>query len=231
MSYILFLVPVVTSLSEITLPQLLPFAIPAAIVAPFITYALAKRSDTAKRKLEYRTFIDVSELEDTDSLANQHKKPGTKVIVPDNMPPIGPYRTKPDSLVGYASIPIEKYKYLKIKSFGKSIVTSGSLSIEAIDLYTGKLINYNIMLPILNVDEEIFITLYECTGDGNKFLVSAIEIKYRTQAGEEMIYRRNSDFTKSQDIYYTDFHRVKKRFSDSEILEKNEGTSSNWRYI
>lgn len=226
------LLPSITSISEITLPELLPFAIPAAIVAPFITYALAKRGDAEKREIEYRTFIDVSEIEDDSSLTSHPRKPGTKVIMPENMPPLGEMEEEPQShSLGYMNYPVQMFKFLKITPFGKSIITSGNISIKMIDLKTGNLVEYSITLPILDINEEIFITLFESTGRGNKFFLYDIEMNYRTQVGEEMIYKRNSELTKSQDTSYVDFHKVKKRFGNEEILGRNEGTNSKWRHL
>ncbi|CAI8951346.1 PHB domain-containing protein [Priestia megaterium] len=221
-------------MDKLTVVELLWKLLPAALVAPFITFGLGRLGSNTDRKLGYRTFIDIDEVRCQYKLENMpNLKSGTKLITTEAFKKV---EKKIESMIEEENYDVSegRFNYLKVKSYGKSIVTSGTISIKMVKEDKTDSWNLDIALPILEPNEEIFIPLDRLEDIGIVSYIENIEIKYRTQSGERMRYksvRKRNNPNNPKETSITNSYDVKKLNLYYWAIDKNKGRNSSWIFL
>jgi hypothetical protein len=205
--------------------------LPAALLVPFITFFLGRLGNNLDKKLEYRTFLDVAELTANYKLKNMPNiKNGTKLIIPNEFSSL---EKEIDSRIKNNTIMPAKAQlvYLKVKSFGKSIITSGSVSITIRSVDKQDSWNLDISLPILEVNEEVYIPMDRFDKYEVEFYIEQILIKYRTQSGEKMLYKSTRRKNDNFETVVKNSISVKKLNLYYYAIDKNNGRNAGWIFL
>ncbi|PEM90661.1 hypothetical protein CN639_11030 [Bacillus toyonensis] len=217
-----------------TIPTLMKdfwLILPAVLLVPFITYFLGRLGNNTDRILEYRTFLDIDEVKANYKLKNMpNLKSGTKLIIPEEFRSL---KEEIDNRIKNKTYNTANYEllYLKIKSFGKSIVTSGLVSVTLRSVDKKESWNLDVSLPILEENEEIFIPLNRLDFPEIEIYIEEIKIKYRTQSGEKMLYQSTREKNKINETVVKDSYSVKKFNLFYYAIDKNKGRNAGWIYL
>lgn len=215
---------------EVETIELLWSLLPVALLVPFVTFFLGRVGTSTERKLEYRTFLYIDEITAKHNLKNMPAiKSGTKLFKPYE------YQVLENRLATQGqdeilNIDNFEFKYLKIQSFGKSIVMSGSISIQMNNKSESEKWYLNVSLPILDVNEEIYIPVERVEMLGINYYIKEVVINYRTQSGEEMRFKSISEHTAESSIV-KNIYSVKKFKLFFRPIDKYKGNNMQWSFL
>ncbi|WP_141536327.1 hypothetical protein [Priestia megaterium] len=218
-------------MTDLTTVELLWKLLPAALVVPFITFALGRLGNGADRKLEYRTFVDVGEVTANYKLKNMpNLKSGTKLITPKEYSSLEKEIEKRIKTNRLNPTTVQLI-YLKVKTFGKSIVTSGTIGIKMRSADKTDSWSLDISLPILEPNEEIYIPLDRLDKYEVEYYVEEVRVKYRTQSGERIFYRNLSQKNAYDKTVTINSYKVKKFNLFYFAIDKNKGRNAGWIFL
>lgn len=205
--------------------------VPAALIAPFITFFLGRMASNFDKKLNHRTYLMIDEIQANYKLKNyKHFKDGTKLILPDSFKPL---ELKLDQLIKSGNFtPSEsKMNFLKIKPFGESIITSGWVQLYLKSTYNGEKWTVETNLPILGKNEEIFIAIDKVEYLTTEHLIEKIIIEYTTQANEKILYKSFRRKNKDNEILITESHSVKKYKLFYKKIQNSKTCNMEWLFL
>lgn len=210
--------------------ELLWKLLPVALLVPFITFFLGRVGTNAERKLEYRTFLHVDEITAKYNLKNMPAiKSRTRLFKPYEYQG---YETWLNKRAQDGTLNIDNFdlKYLKIQSFGKSIVTSGSISIKMNSQREDMVWYLNVSLPILDVNEEIYIPVERVAMLNVSYYIKEVVINYRTQSGEKMRFKSTIEKVEDSTIVKNTYS-VKKFNLFFQPIDKHKGNNMQWSFL
>ncbi|MGF9946588.1 hypothetical protein ABEX44_25630 [Priestia megaterium] len=207
--------------------------LPAALLVPCVAYFLGRWGSNTDRRLEYRTFMDIDEIEAEYKLKNMPDlKSGTRLIIPHEYLELEQSIKKMIKANTFRSSE-SKLHYLKVKVLGESLITSGTvkLKMEQTDnSHKTESWNLDVSLPILEPNEEVFIPINRLEDLVREFYIKEIEVKYRTQSGERMRYRSVRRKRNNETIIRNSYG-VKKFHLYYWSIDKNKGRNSSWTFL
>ncbi|WP_077303998.1 hypothetical protein [Terribacillus halophilus] len=193
-------------------------------VSTIVAFMLGRLGTNTDRKLEYRTYLDVDEISAQYNLKNMSSiKDGTRLIMPNEFIDIyneietGEYVVDRD------------FQYLKIRPIGKSIISSASINVIMKSVDKKDTWSLDISLPILEVNEEIYIYLHRKENLNRRFYVESTAIKYQTQSGEKILYKSEQSVEGNQIIFKSSVS-TKKLFGYKSINDTEMNTMA-WIYL
>lgn len=213
-------------ITDVTMIEIVWRILPAALLVPFITYFLARIGNYNDRKLEYRTFIETDEIVASYKLKNlPNLKNGTRLIIPEEYKDFDNYINNSDPSS------FSKCNYLKIKTFGKSIITGVWISVTMKSNDRKKIWDLDISIPIIDVNEEIFIPIDRFDNYGEDFYTGEIKINYQTQTGEKLLYKCIQSRNRRNETVVTNSHYLKKYHLFYRNINKNKGSNISWIFL
>ncbi|MFD6206744.1 hypothetical protein [Peribacillus sp. NPDC060253] len=217
-------------MTDLTMIEAFWRILPAALLVPFITFYLGRLGSYKDRKLKYRTFLDVDELVAKYRLENlPNLKNGTKLIIPKE------HKSLEEEIND--QIKQRKYdsnntlNYLKISPLGESIITSGWLKVEMRSTKEKEKWYLVCSLPIIKKDEEVYIPTDQIDKLNYEYYISEIKVKYQTQAGEKLLFKRSSRKNKKNETVVKDSHGVKKWNLFYYGIQNTNGSNAEWIFL
>lgn len=208
--------------------------VPAAVIAAIVTFTLNRFGSSTDRKLKYRTFLDVDEVNAQYKLRDMpNLKSGTKLVTTDDYKLLDKEIKKKIALNDFNST-ATVLNYLKVRVVGESIITSGTVNLILRRNDDSETWPLKISLPILQPNEEIYIPTNRVKDLGNKYHIQDIEVNYRTQSGESMCYksvRKRSDLDNEKSAIITNSYKVKKFNLYHKAIDKNVGRNASWIFL
>ncbi|MRX52358.1 hypothetical protein GJU41_00110 [Bacillus idriensis] len=218
-------------MTGITLMEAFWRILPAVLIAPFITFFLGRLGNITDRKLEYRTFFDVDEVTANYKLKNMpNLKNGTKLIIPNQFISL---EKEIENRIRNKSINPSKIQlaYLHVKPFGNGIITGSSISVTLRSVDKKESWKLDISLPILEQNEEIFIPMDRLDMYEIEFFIEEIEMKYRTQAGEKMLYKSTRRKIENNETIVKISYSVKKFNLFYYPIDNQKGRNAGWIFL
>ncbi|MGM0887180.1 MAG: hypothetical protein ACQEW5_09460 [Bacillota bacterium] len=197
-----------------------------SLLVPIIAFFLGRFGHYTDRKLEYRTFLESDPITAIYKLKNMPNiKSGTRLLIPDE------YISLKKEIDTGSIPPTVKLTYLKIKSYGKSIVTNVWISVTLRDDDTKKSWYLDISLPTIDKDEEIFIPMDSLDRLDFDFYIAEIKMTYQTQAGEKLRYTSKRTRNAIKEIVVKNSHSVKKYHLFYHSISSAKGSNVGWIYL
>lgn len=217
-------------MTDISLMETFWKLLTAALLVPFITFFLGRIGSYKDRILEYRTFLDVDELMAKNKLENlPNLKNGTKLIIPKE------YKSLEEEINGQIKLnkydSNTKFSYLKIRPLGKSIITSGWLKVEMRSTKGIEKWYLICSLPIIEKDEEVYIPTDRIDKLNIEYYIAEVTVKYQTQAGEKLLFKRSSRRNKNNETVVKDSHSVKKWKLFYCGIQNTKGSNAEWIFL
>lgn len=195
----------------------------SGFVASTLTFIFSLIRERKQLKINNRAYLSIDEIMAGDKLKDYKVKPNTRLIMTEN------YR-KIEQNIKNGTIKNPRLNYLKIKNIGPGLIINCKIKIKVGFNQSGVEEHYiNATVSLVEKDEEIFIVTDDYAAIYTYFIKN-LQISYKTQAGEQMLFVRNADKVDDKTNYISDSYYIKEMIGFNKKLSFT-GNNEEWILI